>query len=140
MAVKRWVLKDPHDSSANGTYTFPRNPREMSSPYPERALTPSATTFGRILLWEGPIPAKQFTFAGPILEKSHFDKLREWVYEHQRRIYLYDHFGRRITTVFQSIDLVPQRRLNYYYSHEYTVSALAIKVSEPTVPNTGYRP
>lgn len=141
MAVLRWVIRDPYDTNpATNTYTFPRNPREMSSIYPDRTINVATSTHGRVILTEGTTPPKQFTFAGPVLEKSHFDALRKWSYEHRRRLIITDHFGRKITCVLTSVDLVPQKRLNYYYSHEYTVNGLAIKVTEPTVPNAGYQP
>jgi hypothetical protein len=141
MAVLRWKLVDPYlTDPGDKTYVFPRNPKEMTSPYYERAITGTTTIFNKRLVYEGASPPKAWTFSGPILEKSHFDALREWTYSHKRRFYLYDHFGRRITTVFSSVDMTPVRRVNYYYSHDYTVSALTLDITEPTVPNVGYIP
>lgn len=140
MNVLRWVIKDPHDTNpATNTYTFPRNPREMSSVYPERAVSSMTTTFGKVLLYEGTTPAKQFTFAGPILEKTHFDALRDFVYKRKRRLVITDHFGRQITCVLTAVEMVPVRRVNYYYSHDYTVTGLITNLTEPTVPNAGYQ-
>ncbi len=139
MAIKRWVLRDPSDTNpATNTYTFIRNPREMTSLYQERAITSTPTTAGRILLWEGARNAKQFTFSGPVLEKSLFDALQKWVYK-RRRLILTDHYGREISCVLTNIDLVPKRRVGYYYSHEYTVSGLALAIGQPTVDNEGPR-
>lgn len=140
MAVLRWVISDPSDTNpATNKYTFPRNPREMTSIYPERQINATTTVFGRILLTEGSLPAKQFTFSGPILHKDQFDDLRAWVYDHQRRLVITDHFARKISCVLTSVDMVPKRRLGYYYSHEYTVNGLALKVTEPTIGETGPR-
>lgn len=136
--VLRWVLADPYDSDpTTNTYTFPRNPASMTSVYPDRAVTAQVTTFGKRLFIEGTTPAKQFTFAGPILEKSHFDALRDWCYNHTQRINLHDHFGRIIKCVLVSVDMVPKTRINYYYSHDYTVTALIDTISEPTVTDAG---
>lgn len=137
MTVLRWQIYDPSDDDPDtNTYVFPRNPAEMSSIYQDRTISTLPTTAGKILLWEGARNAKQFTFGGPVLEKSHFDALRTWVYR-RRRLVITDHFGRQITCVLTNIDLVPKRRLNVYYSHDYTVTGLMLEVTPPSVPNSG---
>lgn len=138
MSVLRWKIVDPYDTNpATRTYTFPRNPAEMSNIYPTRAVQATATTAGKILLWEGSTPATPFTFSGPILEKQLFLDLQTWVYNKKRRLNIIDHFGRVISCVLTSVEMVPKRRLNYYYSHDYVVNGLAIKVSAPTVGPSG---
>lgn len=138
MSVLRWKLIDPHDTNtATKTYTFPMNPRDMTSPLPERNIATQGTTRGRVLLFEGALPAKAWSFSGPILNKAHMEALRHWVYERPGRVYIMDHFGRTIECVLQSFEVTPKRRTGYYYSHEYSVSALITAISDPTVPNAG---
>lgn len=136
--VRRWKITDPYDTNPlTNTYKFPRNPREMTSLHQERAISSMSTTAHTILLFEGQTPAKQWQFSGPILDKSDYDNLRHWVYDRKRRLILNDHFGRDISLVFVSLDAVPKRRSGYYYSHEYTATALVLSVGEPTITNGG---
>lgn len=136
--VKRWVFTDSYSGAAvPATYTFPRNPKEMTSLYPERSVAGVTTTAGAVLLYEGTVPPKQFTFSGPILEKTHFDALRDWCYNRKRRIVITDHYGRNITCVLTSVEMTPVRRVNYYYSHDYIVTALITGLTEPTVDDMG---
>ncbi len=138
MTVQRWVLVDPYDTNTStNTYTFPRNPAEMTSVYPERAVSALATTGGKVLLHEGVTPPKQFTFSGPVLDKQQFLDLQTWVYTKKRRLNLTDHFGRVISCVRTSVDLVPKRRANIYYSHDYQVTGLVLSVTAATVSNLG---
>lgn len=134
MSVLRWKITDPYDvSSLTNTYVFPRNPSEMTSPYPDRSITPQTTSAGKVLMFEGATTPKQWTFSGPILEKQQFLDLQTWVYTKNRRLDLTDHFGRVISCVFTSVEMTPKRRVNYYYSHDYVVTALALKVGVATV-------
>jgi hypothetical protein len=138
MSVLRWVIVDPYDANpTTNTYTFPRNPTEMTSVYPERAVSSLTTSSGKVLLYEGTTPAKQFSFSGPVLDKQHFLDLQTWVYNKQRRLNLTDHFGRVISCVLTTVDLVPKRRVNIYYSHDYQVTGLILSVGAPTVANAG---
>lgn len=137
--VLRWTITDPYDTNTQTrVYTFPRNPAEMSSIYPDRSISSFTTLHGRVLFYEGTTPAKQFTFAGPVMEKAHFDALREWVYKRKRRVIIRDHFGRKITCVLSSVELVPKRRVNKYYSHDYTVTGLVVSITEPTITDAGF--
>lgn len=147
MTVKRWKFVDvfltaDNNLGAGGTdlplsYTFPRNPMAMSSPYPDKAVTPATSARGRHLLFEGTTPPKQWTFNGPLLDKDHFEDLYHWVYERKWRIRIEDHFGRHIYCYLLSMEVEPKRRIGYYYSHDYTISALALSVGAPTVANSG---
>jgi hypothetical protein len=141
MSVKRWVLTDPYDTNAaTNRYTFPRNPEAMTSLNPERQISSLATLGGQILLHEGNRAAKQWQFNGPILDKAHYDALYEWVYNKRRRVRLTDHFGRTISLVFSQMEAVPRRRVNVYWSHDYTISALVLAVSAATVTDDGPTP
>lgn len=138
MAVLRWVITDPYDTNpSTNTYTFPRNPETMSSPYGERSVTSTVTVGGKVLLHEGTTPAKQWTFQGPVLDKAHFDALHLWVYTKKRRLKVTDHYGRVITLVFTGLEVVPKRRTNVYYSHDYTVTALITAITAPTATDAG---
>lgn len=138
MSVLRWKITDPHDTNvATKTYTFPMNPRDMTSPYRERSIATSPTTRGRVLMFEGALPAKTWSFSGPILDKAHMDALRLWVYNRPGRVIITDHFGRNIECVLQVLEVTPKRRVGKYYSHEYSVTALITSISAPTVPNEG---
>lgn len=134
MTVHRWVLTDPYDTNpSTNTYTFPRNPMEMTSIFEERQVGSLTTTAGRIMLYEGQVPAKQWQFSGMILSKHELDVMYTWVYKKRRRLTLFDHFGRTITLVFTGLEATPKRRNGYYYSHDYTASALVLGVTTPTV-------
>lgn len=138
MSTLRWVIVDPYDPNPlTNTYHFPRNPSEMSSPLPERAVSSMTTSAGKTLLYEGATPPKQWTFSGPILDKQQFLDLQKWVYTKKRRLNLTDHFGRIISLVFTAVEMTPKRRVNYYYSHDYVVTALVLSVGPATVPPTG---
>lgn len=138
MSVLRWVLNDPYDTNpATNTYTFPRNPESMTSPLGERSLSSLVTTAGKVLLYEGTTPAKSWQFSGPLLEKAHYDALYTWVYTKNRRVNLTDHYGRVLSLAFQTLDAQPKRRVNYYWSHDYTVTALILSMSAATVGNVG---
>jgi hypothetical protein len=136
--VRRWVITDPYDTNpTTNTYHFPRNPREMTSLHRERAVSSLSTTNHKILLYEGQTPAKSWTFSGSFLHMSEYDDLREWIYDRKRRLIINDHYGRNITCVLTALDAVPKRRIGYYYSHEYTVTALVLDVSDPTIGDQG---
>lgn len=138
MSVKRWVIVDPNDSNATtNTYVFPRNPASMTSVYSARSVSNLTTTSGKILVYEGTRPAKQWSFSGPILDKQQFTDLNLWVYGKKRRLNLTDHFGRTLELVFTELDVVPKRRVNYYWSHDYTISAIVTKITGLTVGALG---
>lgn len=140
--VKRWKLVDPYVASTDkyATYTFVQNPREMTNIFPSRSFTNSATTNGKLLVMEGSTPAQSWTFSGPIRHKSEVDALHYWCYRKKRRVRLIDHFGRTLTVLLQQLDITPSRRVNVYWSHEYTVTALVLAVSSPTITDAGPGP
>ncbi len=125
--VKRWRIINPNDSNAaTREYRFPQNPEKMTSPYPKKSVTSSGTPRGRILLWQGGTGAQQWSFSGPILNKKHLDDLAHWVYDIRNRLVIEDHYGRYIGVYLTDLDAVPRRRVNRYYSHEYTVNAMVL--------------
>ncbi len=141
MAVLRWKFVDPFEKGsdpAEKSYTFPRNPREMSGVYPDLAITTQRTTAGKVVAWEGQTPVKQFTFSGVILDRDHFQDMYHWIYAKRRRLFLYDHFARRFTVVMTSLDLIPKRRIGRYYSHDYTASGQILNWTVSNVPDIGH--
>ncbi len=140
MPIKRWTITNHGDSNpATRKYVFPQNPLSMTSPFPEKSVTAQSTPRGRALLWEGGTQPHPWEFSGPVLHKDHFDALAHWVYDIRRRLVIEDHYGRIIDVYFTNFDVIPKRRVGYYYSHDYTVSALVLamrygtaEVEDPT--------
>jgi len=143
MAVLRWRFDDPADPSSAGAYTFPWNPRAMSSPFPEKAITTQGTVAvgGLVVLWEGAQMPQQWTFTGTTKNAAHYEALRSWVLDRPSgRIYVWDHFGRRLTVVLKAFKAEPpngKAKVGRYWSHEYTITALVLAVSAPTVGDGG---
>ncbi len=130
-AFKRWKMYD-----ANSTYTFPINPSGMTSPFGERNIhTKSSTAVdGKVLLFEAARQPPEWTFTGTILDPAHFEALRSWTYDRLgRRVVITDHFGRNLVVVLKKFDPVPKRSLGRYWRHEYTMTAIVISISAPTV-------
>lgn len=134
--VHRWVFYDPHMPE---TWTVPINPREMTSPFPERSIQALGTTAigGRTLVWERPSEPKVWEFRGAILDHEHYEQLRYWTYDKRQRITITDHFGRPIQCLLLSFDPEPRRALNHqglvYWRHDYTCRAMVFSVGEATV-------
>lgn len=139
--VLRWVLQDPADPSPAGTYTVPRNPNRMTSPFPARAITSEGTTAidGQVLLWEGMTTPTQWSFGGTIVDAAHYEALRSWVYDRQGRLFVYDHFGRRLVVVLKEFKADPpeKAKMGRYWHHDYEISALVLSISQPTVGDEG---
>lgn len=136
MAVHlRWKIQDPADSSPEGTWVFPINPNRMNSPFPERNISFMGTTArdGIPIMWEGMAQPARFTFGGSILTGEHYEALRHWVLDRQGRLFLFDHFGRRMLVSFLKFDPEPKRRVGKYWSHDYTIECFVYSVSAPTV-------
>lgn len=132
MAVLRWKFEDPADSTV---YTFPYNPSKQTSPFPSRDVAYQGTTAvdGQVLLWEGMTNPVDWSFAGTVLDADHYEALRSWVYDRQGRLYVWDHFGRRLTVVLKELNVEPPDRykIGRYWYHSYTVKALVLAMTEP---------
>lgn len=138
MSVLRWVLTDPLDTNANtNTYTFPRNPSEMTSVFAPQSIDEHTSGRGTQILIAGDLTPQTWTFSGTFLHKSEIDTLHGWIYRRKRYVYLTDHFGRKITLVFQGMEATPKQRSGYYWSHDYTVTALVLAVGGPTITDAG---
>lgn len=144
--VTRWHFYDPAleyerpnlsaDSMWHLEWTVPINPREMSSPFPEKSVTIRQTTAlnGQVLLYEGSSPPANWTFSGAILDWEHYWRLQVWSSK-GNRIVITDHFGRDIVCYLTRFDPSPKRAIGRYWRHEYTMSALVLET--PTQPTVG---
>lgn len=136
MAVQRWRFEDPADPDPDTRfYTFAINPNEMSSPFGERAITYEGTTAadGQPIMWEAQTPPTKWTFSGGILNHAHYEALRHWTYDRQGRLFLWDHFGRRLTVSLVNFEPTPKRAIGRYWRHEYTMTAWVYAITAPTV-------
>jgi hypothetical protein len=136
LAMQRWQFHDPSDPDpVTNTWTVPINPREMSSVFPTRAFTQKHSTAvdGQLLLFEGPPAPVDFTFAGAILDANHYDMLRSWTYERHTAIEIRDHFGRTLLVVMTKFDVKPKNARGVYWRHEYSIEALLLDISPPTL-------
>lgn len=134
--VYRWRFEDPADANpATRTYTFAISPDTMSSPFGTRSVTFEGTTAvdGQPIMWETQMPPTQFTFGGQILDDAHYEQLRAWTYDRQGRLFLYDHFGRRMIVTLTKFDPTPKRAIGRYWRHTYTITAFVYAITAPTV-------
>jgi len=135
-AFRRWKFVDPYDTNpATREYVFPWNPNTMSSPFAPRAITALTTTAvnGQALVWEGNRTPVQWTFGGTCRDSEQYEALRAWTLERNSRIWLYDHFGRRLVVNLMGFDPTPKRAVGRYWLHEYTITALVLEVGPPSV-------
>jgi len=141
MTVLRWRLQDP--ANPTDAYTFPQNPNRMTSPFPSRLVTTKGTTAvdGQVLMWEGPTEPQSWSFGGPIKNAAHYEALRSWVYDRQGRLFLWDHFGRRYVVILKTFkpetEGPAKRQPGRYWFHDYTIDALVVSISMPTVGDEG---
>jgi hypothetical protein len=131
----RWRFEDPYDPYLSNTYEFAINPNAMTSPFPRRNITAKATTAinGRTLLTEGQRQPAEWTFSGDFLEANHYEALRSWVLDRVgRRLFLYDHFGRKLTVVPLQFNPTPKRVIARYWRHTYEITCLVLNIDGPT--------
>ena len=142
--IHRWKFQDPAlnnvwlppDRLWEWEWTVPINPREMSSPFPEKNVSVRQTSAldGRALLFEGSTPPANWTFSGAILDAEHYKRLQLWS-EKRNRIRITDHFGRTIVCYLLQFDPEPVRAPGRYWRHNYSMSALVLE--KPTEPVVG---
>lgn len=130
--VTRWVFTDPVTAE---TYTVPRNPRAMGSPFPERTFNVRAVSAltGTPIVSEGTTQPATWQFEGSIVDHAHYMALHRWVYVITNRIVITDHFGRDIDCLLQKYDPVPRRAVNKYWRHDYKITGLVFAVGEASV-------
>jgi hypothetical protein len=131
--VRHWVVQDV--APGGGTYTFPHNPAEMTSPFPPRVITVETTVLhgytddtgytqtGRPVSWEGATKAHQWEWKGFTADEAYLTKLTELVASN-RRYYLIDHRNRAWVVTFEHLDAKPLIRPNLPWAHEYSVRCL----------------
>lgn len=130
----RWQFYDPYDlNPATNFYDFEISPNTMESPHPERQINAMVSTGGQALLFEGSTPVTSWTFGGVLLHRSQYEMLRAWTYERKRRILILDHFGRRHLAVLRKFDAKPTRSIQYYWRHDWTITAMVISTTAPVV-------
>lgn len=124
--TQRWVLTEIANPAT--TWTMPINPHTMGSIYAEKNITARAVLAanGDALLFEGSPQPKAWTFSGSILDYQHFEELVRW-FDKRQRIYIDDHYARRLTVYITGFEPVPKRRRNRYWSHDYEVTAVILK-------------
>lgn len=137
MAYVRWRLEDPSDPNpTTNNYQFEINPNEMSSPYPTRSVTTMGTTAvdGNVLMWEGMRQPAVMTFGGTLLSADQLNELTKWVYQKQGRMFLWDHFGRRMLVVLHKLEAVPVRTAGrFYMRHTWSIECTVISISQPLI-------
>lgn len=135
MTVQKWRFEDPSDTNPlTRSYQFTINPNQMDSPYPARSVTTMGTTAvnGQTLMWEGMRQPATLSFGGTILNYEQFEAMRSWVYDRPGRIYLWDHYGRRMTVVLHRFAPEPVRTTGRFrWRHTYTVEATVIDIRTP---------
>lgn len=124
--VQRWKLTEVANPAV--TWTMPINPYEMGSIFAPKNITsrPVLAANGSALLFEGSPDAHPWSFAGSILDYQHYEDLLRW-FDKRQRVYLDDHFGRRLTVYIADFSPTPKRRRNRYWSHDYEVQAYILK-------------
>jgi hypothetical protein len=113
----------------------------MGSPFPTRVLSYEGTTAvdGQVLLWEGTRTPANWSFSGVIKNAAHYEALRAWTYDRQGRLFLFDHFGRRLVVVLKEFKPEPaaKARIGRYWHHTYSIDALVISISQPSLSDGG---
>ena len=129
-----WVAQDllGEADGGIGSYVFPINPREMSSPHYEATLSTHHTTAssGRYLLFQAGDPPKEWTFSGVAISQDMVEKLQAYR-NLNRRFYTIDHRNRAWKTVWTNLEIVPRRRTNYNgedsdWITDFTVTAMIL--------------
>jgi hypothetical protein len=99
--VIRWIFQDPAPGGL-GTYVFPVNPSEMTSPHAPRNVTwdHTAAPSGPFLAWDTAQRATEWRFSGYVLTQAHHQALAAFA-ALNRRFWIADHFERRWLVAFE---------------------------------------
>lgn len=124
--VQRWKLTEYANPAE--TWTMPINPYEMGSIIAPKNVSakPVLSSNGASLLFEGSREPQPWSFSGAILDYQHYEDLLRW-FDKRQRVFLDDHFARRLTIYIVDFAPIPKRRRNRYWSHDYTVQAYILK-------------
>ena len=142
MSVLKWRIVDPADPDpATNSYTWDWSPNTSTSPFGKKSISFLGTTAGdgQALMWQGVSEPIQMTFGGSIPDMEQYEALRKWVYERSGRLFLYDHFGRRMTVILDSFAPEPPQRHkgSRYWYHTYQITCWVLAITAPTVTNEG---
>ena len=138
--VHKWRFEDPYEDDPDlKYYTLAINPNSMSAPFPERAISAENTVAsnGNTIIWEGNIPPAEWQFSGFVLTEQEYENLRAWVYDKKTRLYVRDHFKRRILIVPKKFEPTPKRSRDHYWAHQYTISCLVLSVGAAGIGDDG---
>lgn len=136
VSVVRWVF---HDPKLNETWTVPKNPDAMTSPYPTRKYVYNSTTAGPAgvsVANEAHADPTQWQFSGLVTDQNHFDSLVKWSRK-QNRFSIIDHFGRALIVSIDKIDMVPRRvnpMFGRYWTHTYSATCSVYAIIDADVP------
>lgn len=129
----RWVFHDPNDTNpATATWVMPRNPREMTSPTPERNISTQGSLGGNVIAFEGAQVGRAWSFKGRMMDRALYDALDFWS-KKRNRFTITDHLGRVLTVVPRVFDFTPKGTPRNYWDGEYEFSAVVLGVTPPTV-------
>lgn len=122
MTLLRWVFTDPTTAE---TYTFPRNPNGMTSPYLPQVTTPMARTIdGRARAARALAVPVEWSFKGDIRTQAHHDALAAWAAK-DHRVHVTDHLARTWEVMLTQFDADEQRpRLSTPWRFTYQMRAL----------------
>lgn len=115
--MKRWVFTDPVTSAV---YTVPRNPREMTSPYPPRNTQVMANAIdGRARVVRTFTVPMEWEFVGDIRSEAHYGALLAWSAK-DYRVRITDHFNRTwevLLTQFDPTEEKPSTHLSWKFNY-----------------------
>lgn len=120
LPVIHWVLEDPKPGGL-GAYTFPVNPSEMSSPWPEKQIRPERAIHGsgNDIVWEGRADAVNWTVKGSVLTQGFYDTLTAY-HALNRRLYVVDHHQMAWVVAFDGLTFEKKGRPDDLWFHSYT--------------------
>lgn len=137
VTFERWKFEDPADTNPlTRSYVFEVNPNVMGSPFPTRNVTTLGTTAvdGKVLLWEGMRSPAQMTISGVSLSRAQYYELERWVLGKDGRLFLYDHFGRRMVVIPLAFKPEPRRAVGSHpWIHDYSIDLIVVSIAQPTV-------
>lgn len=120
--MNRWTFKD---LTTLDTYVMEHSPSEMTSINLPHQTTPipASPVDGRIFAWRTPDTGVDWTFSGVVYSQAAHDSLVDW-FQRSSKIEITDHYGRKITCRFVSLDLTPYKVTSRFpYKHKYTIKA-----------------
>lgn len=128
MAVQRWTLYDPATSE---TYTFPRNPSEVTMPGIKTGVTFSNTSApegeGHTLVFAGQEAPGEFDCKGVFLTKAERDAIMAWVRK-KNQVLLTDDLDEEYWVWFDSLTMPRKNTVNHELRITYSLHGYIIDV------------